>query len=154
MCHNKTPVNKIEATKNNTMGKNLANKQTSKWWYTPTGKLSYNNNLVNSLHSTYTPGCVHTFLKNNIALWDSAASLPLLYQDSFATIAPNQHPPKMLTIPSGQTLATTKTLCLQLNKLTQKRPLHVQSWTYKTMCWKSQSCVMQVVILPWQKWHG
>ena len=118
-CNSKAPGHKVEATNDNTMGGNLANKPTSKWWSTPAGEINNNYNLINSLLSTNTPGCVHNFLKYITALLDSAASLSLLHQDTPATMAPQQQPPKMLTIPNGQTLATTKTMCLQLTNLPQ-----------------------------------
>ena len=83
------------------------------------GELSNNINLVNSLLSTYTPGCAYTFLKHNTALLDSTASLSLLHQDAPAVPATTQYPPK-ITIPNGQTITTTKTLCLKLTNLPQK----------------------------------
>ena len=94
ICHNKALGYKIEATKDNTMGGNMANKPTTKWWCTPAGDLCQNNNLVNSSHSTYTPVCAHTFLNNKIAHSDFAVSLSLLHHDAPATRAPNQQPPK------------------------------------------------------------
>ena len=138
-CHNKTLGNKTEATKDN-HGGNLANKPTTEWLCTPAVKLSNNIKLLNRLLSTYTPDCAHIFLKTNTAFLDSTASLS--HQDAPAVLATNELWPKMLTIPNGQMIATTKTLCLQLNDLSQKATLLIASQTYTTMCWLLQSCVM------------
>ena len=55
----------------------------------------------------------------NTTLLDPAASLSLLHQDAPATIALQQQQSKMLTISNGLTLATTKTMGLQLTNLPQ-----------------------------------
>ena len=111
---------KTEVTKNNTMGVSLANKPTTKWWCIPAGGFSNNTNLVNSLLSTYSPDCEHTLLRNNTVLLNSTASLSVFHKDALAVPATYQHLPNMLAIPNGQTIATTISLCLQLNNLQQQ----------------------------------
>ena len=57
----------------------------------------------------------------------------------------------MLTIPNGQTLATTKTMCLQLTNLLQLATTAYFVPNIHNNCWQSQSCAILVVRSPLKK---
>ena len=68
---------------------------------------------VNTVTSTFVPGCVTTQHKNNITLLNFAASIMLLHAHAPADWAQLHQDPKQLIIPNRQTMTTTEMLTLQ-----------------------------------------